>query len=86
MLQMKLMQLQVIQWIIIFHIYKTSMQGASRPRGQSEDLLLDWTDDKEQEKKAWQNLKEFEDTESKVSQWIQFNDLESREMESQFER
>ena len=62
------------------------MQGASRPRGQSEDLLLDWTDDKEQEKKAWQNLKEFEDSESKVSQWIQFNDLESREMESQFER
>ena len=62
------------------------MQGASRPRGQSEDLLLDWTDEKEQDKKAWQNLKEFEDSDSKVSQWIQFNDLESKEMDSQFER
>eukprot|EP00090_Calanus_glacialis_P011256 TRINITY_DN19692_c0_g1_i1.p1 TRINITY_DN19692_c0_g1~~TRINITY_DN19692_c0_g1_i1.p1 ORF type:complete len:143 (+),score=43.29 TRINITY_DN19692_c0_g1_i1:21-449(+) len=40
----------------------------------------------EQGKKAWQNLKEFEDSDSKVSQWIQFNDLESKEMDSQFER
>ena len=62
------------------------MQGASRPSGQSQDLLLDWTDEKEQEKKPRQNLKEFEDSDSKVSQWIQFNDLESKEMYSQFER
>ena len=55
-------------------------QGSSRPSEESEDLLIDWTEEKKARNKP---LKEFEDSESKVSQWIQFNEAD---MNSQFER
>ena len=58
-------------------------QGPSRPSEESEDLLIDWTEEKEAKNRPWDNLKEFEDPESKVSQWIQFNEVD---MNSQFER
>jgi len=47
-----------------------------------EDLLIDWTK-KDESRKPWDKIKEFEDSEPKASSWIQFDESD---MNSQFER
>ena len=49
-------------------------------------IVLYWAQVNDEFANNWQNLKEFEDSDSQVAQWIQFDDLESKEMDSQFER
>ena len=62
------------------------LQGIPRPSEQSEDLLIDWTADEGSNKMPWDEFKEFEGSESKSSQWIQFDESESQDMNRQFER
>ena len=62
------------------------LQGIPRPSEQSEDLLIDWTANECSNKMPWDEFKEFEDSESKSSQWIQFDESESQDMNRQFER
>ena len=47
-----------------------------------EDLLIDWTK-KDESRKPWDKIKEFEDSEPKASSWIQFD---ASDMNTQFER
>ena len=47
-----------------------------------EDLLIDWTK-KDESRKPWDKIKEFEDSEPKASSWIQFDESD---MNTQFER
>jgi len=58
-------------------------KGATLAASKEEDLLIDWTDEKEASIKPWDNLKEFEDSEPKASKWIQFDESD---MNTQFER
>ena len=49
-----------------------------------EDLLIDWTEENDTRSKPWDdNLREFEDSEPKASNWIQFDESD---MNTQFER
>ena len=49
-----------------------------------EDLLIDWREEKGIRSKPWDdNLREFEDSKPKASNWIQFDESD---MNTQFER